>query len=115
MGYLSSKSSSVSRGVNYVFLLGRIGRDADTKLTSGGVTVSNFTLATNCGMKSGGDWNAETFWHNVAAWRLENLTPYLTKGRTVLIEAGLPTRPWEGDNGQRQSQVEIIAGNIVLA
>ena len=34
------------RNVNRVILLGHIGRDAKTKLTSGGVTISNFSLAT---------------------------------------------------------------------
>ncbi len=37
----------MSRSVNHVQLLGRIGRDAEAKQTTGDIAVSNFTLATN--------------------------------------------------------------------
>ena len=42
----------MSRSVNRVQLLGRIGRYAETKQTTGDIAVSNFTLATNRSVKS---------------------------------------------------------------
>ena len=78
------------RNVNRVILLGHIGRDAETKLTSGGVTISNFSLATTRSVKTkSGGYKDQTDWHNVVVWQSENLAPYLTKGRTVLVEGRL--------------------------
>ncbi len=44
-------------------------------------------------------------------WQSENLAPYLTKGRTVLVEGRLHSSTWES-NGKRQSRVEVIAENV---
>ncbi len=102
------------RSVNRVILLGHIGRDAETTQTSGGVTVSNFSLATARSVKTkGGGYKDQTDWHNVVVWQSEKLAPYLTKGRTVLIEGRLHSSTWES-NGKRQIRVEVIAENVVL-
>ncbi len=45
----------MSRSVNRVILLGHIGRDAETTQTPGGVTVSNFSLATARSVKTKSD------------------------------------------------------------
>ena len=76
----------MSRGVNRVQLLGRIGRDAETKQTTGGIAVSNFTPATNRSVKSATGYKQRTDWDNVVVWRSENLGPYLTKGKQVFVE-----------------------------
>ena len=60
--------------------------------------------------KSGG-YTDQTDWHNVVVWQSENLAPYLTKGRTVLVEGRLHSSTWES-NGKRQSRVEVIAENV---
>ena len=70
----------MSRSVNRVQLLGRIGRDAETKQTTGDISVSNFTLATNRSVKSATGYKQQTDWHNTVVWHLENHGPYLTKG-----------------------------------
>ncbi len=49
--------------------------------------------------KSGG-YTDQTDWHNVVVWQSENLAPYLTKGRTVLVEGRLHSSTWES-NGKR--------------
>ena len=74
--------------------------------------VSNFTLATHHRVKGGNGWKDETDWHNIALWRSENLARYLLKGRQVLVEGRLHTSSWQGDNGKRQSRVEVIAENV---
>ena len=37
----------MAKGVNKVFLLGRLGKDPELKSTQGGMTVASFTLATS--------------------------------------------------------------------
>ena len=36
-----------SKSVNKVILIGRLGKDAETKFTTTGISISKFTLATN--------------------------------------------------------------------
>ncbi len=82
------------RSINRVILLGRIGRDAETTQTSGGVAVSNFSLATARSVKTkSGGYKDQTDWHNLVVWQSENLAPYLTKGKQLLIEGRLHTTP----------------------
>ena len=47
----------------------------------------------------------------MVVWQSENRAPYLTKGRTVLVEGRLHGSTWES-NGKRQSRVEAISENV---
>ena len=104
----------MSRSVNRVQLLGRIGRDAETKQTTGDLTVSNFTLATNRSVKSATGYRQQTDWHNVVVWRSENLGPYLTKGKQVFVEGRLQSKTYTDDGGKKRSRIEVIAENVIL-
>src|ERR1700752_1970763 len=77
-----------SRSVNKVILLGHLGKDAETKFTPSGVSVTKFSVATNRRWKDQqtGEWKEETDWSNVVLWRQENLANYLTKGKQVDVE-----------------------------
>ncbi len=104
----------MSRSVNRVQLLGRIGRDAETKQTTGDVTVSNFSLATNRSVKSATGYKQQTDWHNIVVWRSENLGPYLTKGKQVFVEGRLQSKTYTDDGGKKRSRVEVVAENVIL-
>lgn len=105
-----------NRSVNKVILIGHLGRDAETKFTASGVSVSQFTLATNRRIKDAqtGEWKDETDWHRVVVWRQENLAQYLTKGKQVYVEGRLQTRSWEDQNGQKRYTTEVIADEVFL-
>jgi single-strand DNA-binding protein len=105
-----------SRGINKVFLLGNLGKDAETKYTPSGVAVSNFTVATNRRWKDQqtGEWKEETEWHRCVLWRSENRANYLTKGTTVHIEGRLQTRSWDDKDGQKRYTTEIVVEELVL-
>ena len=104
----------MSRSVNRVQLLGRIGRDAETKQTTGDITVSNFSLATNRSIKSATGYKQQTDWHNIVVWRSENLGPYLTKGKQVFVEGRLQSKTYTDDGGKKRSRVEVVAENVIL-
>ena len=104
----------MSRSVNRVQLLGRIGRDAETKQTTGDITVSNFTLATNRSVKAKSGYKEHTDWHNVVVWRSENVAPYLVKGKQVFIEGRLQSSTWTDDGGKQRSRTEVVAENVIL-
>ncbi len=105
-----------SRSVNKVILLGHLGRDAETKFTQGGSSRTTFTIATNRSIKDQqtGEWKEETDWHNVVAWRQENLTNYLTKGKQIYVEGRLQTRSYEDKDGKKVFFTEVVAENIIL-
>jgi single-strand DNA-binding protein len=105
-----------SRSVNKVILLGHLGKDAETKFTTGGAARTTFTLATNRRWKDqqSGEWKEETDWHNVVMWRAENVANYLQKGKQVYIEGRLQTRSWEDKEGQKRYTTEIITDNLIL-
>ncbi len=100
-----------SRSVNKVILIGHLGKDAETKFTPSGTSVSNFTLATSRRWKDQqtGEWKDETDWHRIVVWRSENISNYLTKGKQVYIEGRLQTRSWEDKEGRKVYTTEVVA------
>ena len=103
------------RSVNKVILVGNIGRDAETKFTPSGASVTNFSLATSRRWKDqGGEWKEETDWHNVQLWKAEKLAEYLKKGTSVYIEGRLRHRSYEDKDGQKRYVTEIVADDVIL-
>ncbi len=105
-----------SRSVNKVILLGHLGKDAETRFTPGGASVTNFTLATNRRWKDQqtGEWKEETDWHRLVYWRAENVSSYLLKGKQVYVEGRLQTRTWEDKDGKKNSTTEIVVEDLIL-
>jgi single-strand DNA-binding protein len=105
-----------SRTVNRVILLGHLGKDAETKFTQSGTSVSNFTLATNRRWKDQqtGEWKEETEWHRIVLWRSEHVSTYLLKGKQVYIEGRLQTRNYEDKDGQKRYVTEVVCEDLIL-
>ena len=72
----------------------RIGKDAVTRFTQGGKSVTGFSAAFDTGW---GD-NKKVHWLDVSGWgeRYEKVAQYLTKGSQVLIEGDIGTREHDG-------------------
>jgi len=105
-----------ARSVNKVILLGHLGKDAETRYTTAGAAVTNFTLATNRRWKDQqtGEWKEETDWHNIVLWRSENVSSYLTKGKQVYLEGRLRTRSYEDKDGNKRYVTEVYADDLIL-
>ena len=105
-----------SRSVNKVILLGRLGKDAETKFTTGGAAVTKFPMATSRRWKDQqtGEWKEETDWHNIVVWRQENVANYLTKGKQIYVEGRLQTRSYEDKDGQKKYFTEVVADDVIL-
>jgi len=106
------------KSVNKVILLGHLGKDAETRFTPSGTSVTNFTLATNRRTKDQqtGEWRDETDWHRVVCWQAENISNYLLKGKQVYLEGRLQTRQWEDKDGKKNYTTEIVCfpNDIIL-
>jgi single-strand DNA-binding protein len=105
-----------SRSVNKVFLIGHLGRDAETRFTPSGVACTRFSVATTRSWKDqqNDEWKEETNWTNVTAWRKENLANYLTKGKQVHVEGRLQSRSYNDKEGRKVYVTEVIAEDIIL-
>ncbi len=105
-----------SRSVNKVILVGRLGRDAETKFTPSGVAVTKFSVATNWSRKDPqtGEWKEETDWTNVVVWRQENVANFLTRGKQVYVEGRLQTRSYDDKDGKKQYFTEVVADDVIL-
>ena len=99
-----------SKSVNRVTLLGRLGKDAETKFTPSGISISKFTLATNRNTKDqqSGEWKELTDWHNIVVWKTEHVANFLTKGKQVYVEGRLETRSYEDKEGQKKYFTEVV-------
>jgi single-strand DNA-binding protein len=98
--------------VNKVILVGRLGRDPETRFTSSGQAVCNFTLATDESYKDrNGERQQRTEWHRIVMWgKLAEIgQQYLKKGKLVYIEGRLQTRQWDDKEGNKRSTTEIVA------
>jgi single-strand DNA-binding protein len=100
-----------TRSVNKVILLGRLGRDAETKFTPSGASITKFSVATNRSSKDpqSGEWKEETDWTNIVLWKAENISNFLTKGKMVYVEGRLQTRSYDDKDGKKQYMTEVIA------
>ncbi|HVB58580.1 MAG TPA: single-stranded DNA-binding protein [Candidatus Acidoferrales bacterium] len=99
--------------VNKAILVGRLGRDPETRFTSGGQAVANFTLATDESFKDrSGERQKRTEWHRIVLWgKLAEISQqYLKKGMLVYVEGRIQTRQWEDKrDGQKKISTEIVA------
>ncbi len=102
-------------GVNKVILVGRLGKDPESKTFANGGSVVNFTMATSETWrdKATGERKERTEWHNIVI-RNENIgkvaTQYLRKGSEVYIEGSISTRKWQDQNGADRYTTEIVIG-----
>jgi single-strand DNA-binding protein len=101
--------------VNKVILVGRLGRDPETRYTSGGQAVANFSVATDETYKDkSGERQKRTEWHKIVVWakQAEIAQQYLKKGSLVFIEGRIQSREWQDKEGQKRTSYEIVATNF---
>ncbi len=108
----------MAKSVNKVILIGNLGKDAETKFTPSGVSLSKFSLATSRRTKDqqSGEWKDVTDWHNIVAWKTENVANYLLKGKQIYLEGRIENRSYEDKEGQKKYITEIVTEgmNIML-
>ena len=94
-----------SKSVNKVILLGNLGKDAETKFTTSGISVSKFSLATGRRNKDSqsGEWKDITDWHNIVVWRTEHVANFLLKGKQIHLEGRLENTKLQDKEGRRNT------------
>jgi len=96
--------------VNKVILIGRLGRDPETRETKSGMAVAELRLATSRGR---GD-NEQTDWHTVVCFdkTAEIVSKYLSKGRQVYVEGRLQHDSWEDNDGNKKYKTTVVANSV---
>ena len=97
--------------LNRVQLIGRLGKDPESKYTPTGKKVAHFSLAVSQRWKTGGENKEYTEWVNIEAWgRLgEVCQEYLKKGSLVYLEGRLMTEKYEDKGGETKYYTKVVA------
>jgi single-strand DNA-binding protein len=104
--------------LNKVFLLGRLTKDPEMRMTPSGQPVCAFGLATNRFWvdRDSNQKQEKTEFHNIVLWRrlAEVASQYLKKGSLVLIEGRIETRTWQDNSGNKKYRTEIVGENLQM-
>ena len=97
--------------LNRVQLIGRLGKDPESKYTPSGKKVAHFSLAVSQRWKTGAETKEYTEWVNIEAWgRLgEVCQEYLKKGSLVYLEGRLKTEKYEDKGGETKFYTKVVA------
>lgn len=108
----------MSKGVNQVILIGRLGKEPETRATQDGKTITNITLATSESWtdRNTGQKQERTEWHRVVFFGklAEIAAEYLDKGKLCYIGGSLRTRKWQDNNGQDRYTTEVVAKDMQM-
>ncbi|PTA95614.1 single-stranded DNA-binding protein [Kluyvera sp. Nf5] len=104
----------MSRGVNKVIIIGRLGQDPEVRYSPQGTAFANMTVATSEQWrdKTTGEQKEQTEWHRVVlSGKLAEVAgEYLRKGSEVYLEGKLRTRKWTDQSGTEKYTTEVLVG-----
>ncbi len=108
----------MSRSLNKVQIIGRLGQDPDVRYTANGSAMANLSVATSESWtdKQSGEQKERTEWHRVVMYRglAEIADKYLRKGAQIYIEGSLQTRKWQDKEGRDRYTTEIVARDLIM-
>ena len=108
----------MSRGINKVILVGRLGNDPDVRYTASGSAVTTISVATSESWKdrNTGQQQERTEWHRVVFFgRLAEIAgQYLKKGSQVYVEGSLRTNKYTDKNGIERYSTDINANELQM-
>ena len=107
----------MSRGINKVILVGRLGNDPDIRYTASGSAVTTVSLATS------EKWNdkqgqpqSRTEWHRVVFFGklAEVAGQYLKKGSQIYVEGSIRTNKYTDKNGIERYSTDVNANEMQM-
>ena len=100
----------MSKSLNKVMLIGRLGRDPEVKYTADGTAYAKFSVATSDSYKSKDGSDVErTEWHYITAWRrlAEVCGQYLKKGSKIYLEGSIRSYVDPKDETKKYSGIDM--------
>lgn len=96
--------------LNKTMLIGRLGKDPETRYTGNGTAVTSVSIATSDYWKDAEDRPQErTDWHDLVIWgkKGEVFAQYAKRGSRVFIEGKTQKREYTDNNNQKRFAVEV--------
>ena len=105
----------MSRSINKVILVGKVGRDPDIQVTSAGTKVAHMSLATSRRIPRDGALEERTDWHRLTLWdRLAEIAEeYVRKGDKIYVEGRMEYGSFE-KNGVTIPTADVQVRELVL-
>lgn len=102
------------KNLNECHLIGRAGKDAEIKTTSGGKTLTTFSLATGGGKKKDGSGDYPADWHRCIAWgeELGAIAGQITKGSLVEVYGRISYGSYEKE-GRKVYTTDIVCTRVL--
>lgn len=103
--------------VNKVILVGRLGRDPETRYMPNGDAITNFSIATDEQWRDrNGERQTRAEWHNVSLYGKlgEIASQYLRKGSQVFIEGKIQSRKYTDKDGIERMAYNIIGNEMKM-
>jgi single-strand DNA-binding protein len=102
--------------LNRVQLIGRLGKNPESRKVKNGSTVATFSLAVSSRWKKDGVAQESTEWVNIEAWgrTAEICDQYLRKGSLVYLEGPLKTERYEDKSGAAKYFTKVVATQLQM-
>ncbi|PIU17001.1 MAG: single-stranded DNA-binding protein [Gallionellales bacterium CG08_land_8_20_14_0_20_59_87] len=103
--------------VNKAILIGRLGKDPETRYMTNGEAVTNVSLATSENYKDkSGEKQERTEWHNLVFYRrlAEIAGEYLKKGSLIYVEGRIQNRKYQDKEGKDRYISEIVVNEMKM-
>lgn len=108
--------------LNKVMLIGRLGKDPETRTFANGGKVANIRFVVNNRKKNQqtGQWEDDPVWLDVKAFNRENgrkladlVEQHLRRGQQCYIEGHLTLEEWnDKDTGQKRTALKVILDDL---
>lgn len=104
----------MANDINTITLVGRLAKDPQLRSLPSGMSVCDLRLAFTTSRKTGGEWQNESNFIDVAVWggQGEAAARNLTTGRRVGITGRLEHRQWKDSNGSNRERYSITADRL---
>lgn len=97
-----------------IIIQGNLTRNVEVRQV-GQSSVATFTVATSERIKKAdGTVIEESEFHDVELWNPGNVTQYLLKGASVLVEGRIKTDKWQDQNGQQKERKKVRCDTLRL-
>lgn len=102
--------------LNTCTIMGRFTRDPELRTTSGGKSVTSFTIACERDFRSSDGERAADF-IDCVSWNAtaEFISRNFAKGKMAVVTGSLQFRDWTDKNGNKRKSAEIQVSNIYFA
>ena len=103
----------MSRTINRIELLGRVGTEPELKYSQNGTAICQLRLATDRRRQNG---ETDADWHSVVCWgkQAEAVAEYVKKGNRIFVAGSLAQNSYETQDGQRRQRSEVHAQEVIF-